>query len=216
LLFEKIWAAAFSLPVQIYAHIHRAGKWPYCEIPCLNETRASDIWCDCSRSRACGFCNSLRRAQAEHPNTAASKRGGTKGEFVDAGELDRARLCCVTEVPSYHAGDINRARACRPAEVRSHGPRWARIDATTAPPAPAQQAIAAAPTPALLAARVAAHQADPATLPSHAESVDVCARYGGHRLDFMRGHHAMWKCVYRTRRQRANVKTTGESVASGR
>ena len=27
----------------------------------------------------------------------------------------------------------------------------------------------------------------PATLPSHAESVDVCARYGGHRLDFMRG-----------------------------
>ena len=68
-------------------------------------------------------------------------------------------------------------------------------------PAPAQQAIAAAPTPALLAARVAAHQADPATLPSHAESVDVCARYGGHRLDFMRGHHAMWKCVYRTRRQ---------------
>jgi hypothetical protein len=68
-------------------------------------------------------------------------------------------------------------------------------------PAPAQQAIAAAPTPALLAARVAAHQVDPATLPSHAESVDVCARYGGHRLDFMRGHHAMWKCVYRTRRQ---------------
>jgi hypothetical protein len=68
-------------------------------------------------------------------------------------------------------------------------------------PAPAQQAIAAAPTPALLPACVAAHQADPATLPSHAESVDVCARYGGHRLDFMRGHHAMWKCVYRTRRQ---------------
>jgi HNH endonuclease len=47
----------------------------------------------------------------------------------------------------------------------------------------------------------AAHQGDPATLPPHAESVDVCARYGGHRLDFMRGHHAMWKCVYRTRRQ---------------
>ena len=68
-------------------------------------------------------------------------------------------------------------------------------------PAPAQQAIAAAPTPALLAARVTARQADPATLPSHAESVDVCARYGGHRLDFMRGHHAMWKCVYRARRQ---------------
>jgi len=36
----------------------------------------------------------------------------------------------------------------------------------------------------------------PATLPSHAEPVDVCARYGGHRVNFMRGHHAMWRCDY--------------------
>jgi hypothetical protein len=73
-----------------------------------------------------------------------------------------------------------------------------------AQPAPAQQATAA-PTPALLAARAAAQQANPPALPSHAESEDVCARYGGHRLDFMRGHHAMWKCVYRTRRQWAGA-----------
>ncbi len=51
-------------------------------------------------------------------------------------------------------------------------------------------------TPVPPAARVADHPAVPATLPSHAEPVDVCARYGGHRVDFMRGHHAMWRCVY--------------------
>ena len=62
-------------------------------------------------------------------------------------------------------------------------------------PAPAKQAIAVAPTPAPPAARVAAPVAS-ATLPSHAEPVDVCARDGGHRVDFMRGHHAMWRCVY--------------------
>jgi hypothetical protein len=66
--------------------------------------------------------------------------------------------------------------------------------------APMQQAVAApavAPSPS----RLAAHQPDPATLPSHAATVDVCARYGGHRVDFMRGHHGMWKCVYRNKRQ---------------
>jgi hypothetical protein len=63
-------------------------------------------------------------------------------------------------------------------------------------PAPAQ---AVAPTTP--AARAADQQAAPETLPSHAEPVDVCARYGGHRVEFMRGHHAMWKCVYQTRRQ---------------
>jgi hypothetical protein len=55
------------------------------------------------------------------------------------------------------------------------------------------------PTPP--AARVADHQVALKTLPSHAELVDVCARYGGHRVDFMRGHHAMWKCAYQTRKQ---------------
>jgi hypothetical protein len=39
------------------------------------------------------------------------------------------------------------------------------------------------------------------TLSSRAEPVDVCAKYGGHRVHFMRGHHAMWKCAYRKRRQ---------------
>jgi hypothetical protein len=61
-------------------------------------------------------------------------------------------------------------------------------------PAPEQ------PTPAPPAARVAANPPGPATLPSHAEPDDVCARNGGHRLDFMRGHHAMWRCVYPRRR----------------
>ena len=65
---------------------------------------------------------------------------------------------------------------------------------TLPPPA---QAVA----PTTPAARAADQQAAPETLPSHAEPVDVCARYGGHRVEFMRGHHAMWKCVYQTRRQ---------------
>jgi len=60
---------------------------------------------------------------------------------------------------------------------------------------------AVAPTPAPAAARVADHQVAPEMLPSHAEHVDVCARYGGHRVEFTRGHHAMWKCVYQTRKQ---------------
>ena len=64
------------------------------------------------------------------------------------------------------------------------------------PPAPVQQAIAVAPTPPPPAARDATDSAVPATLPSHAEPVDVCARYGGHRVNFMRGHHAMWRCDY--------------------
>jgi hypothetical protein len=64
------------------------------------------------------------------------------------------------------------------------------------PPAPVQQAIAVAPAPPPPAARDAADSAVPATSLSHAEPVDVCARYGGHRVNFMRGHHAMWRCDY--------------------
>jgi hypothetical protein len=59
---------------------------------------------------------------------------------------------------------------------------------------PAKHAIAVAPPPALPVPR----DADPvasATLPSRAQP-DVCARNGGHRVDFMRGHHGMWRCVY--------------------
>ena len=59
---------------------------------------------------------------------------------------------------------------------------------------PAKQAIALPPRPALPAPRDADSVAS-ATLPSHAEP-DVCARNGGHRVDFMRGHHGMWRCVY--------------------
>jgi hypothetical protein len=63
-------------------------------------------------------------------------------------------------------------------------------------PSPAQSAITVAPTPPHPPARVAAPPAVPATLPSHPEPVDVCARDGGHRVDFMRGRHAMWRCDY--------------------
>ncbi len=59
-------------------------------------------------------------------------------------------------------------------------------------PSPAPPAITVAPTPLPSPARVAAAAA--------VEPVDVCARYGGHRIDFMRGHHAMWRCDYQRHR----------------
>jgi hypothetical protein len=67
-------------------------------------------------------------------------------------------------------------------------------------PAPSQQAVDT-PTPASPPTRLAVHQTDLAKLPSHGEPLDVCARYGGRRVNFMRGHHGMWKCVYRNKRQ---------------
>jgi hypothetical protein len=68
---------------------------------------------------------------------------------------------------------------------------------------PAKQAITVAPPPALAAPRGADPVAS-ATSPSHAEA-DVCARNGGHRVNFMRGHHGMWRCVYP--RSRSGKKT---------
>src|SRR5262249_2781283 len=101
----------------------------------------------------------------------------------------------LPEAPSYHARDfIAQELADMPKSVQTvrvgSGPTQLPVLS-----APAQQA-AAVPAPASPATRVAAHEAVPATLPSHAEAVDVCARHGGHRVDFMRGHHGMWKCVY--------------------
>jgi hypothetical protein len=63
-----------------------------------------------------------------------------------------------------------------------------------------QQSIAMESEPRPAAARVE-FSSVATTLPSRAEPVDVCAKYGGLRVHFMRGHHAMWKCVYRKRRQ---------------
>lgn len=60
--------------------------------------------------------------------------------------------------------------------------------------APMQQQPAA-PRP-----RVATPLAAPGIPTEHAEPIDICARYGGHRIDFMRGQHAMWRCVYQRRR----------------
>jgi len=57
---------------------------------------------------------------------------------------------------------------------------------------PAKQAIAVAPA---LAAPRDPNAVASAILPSHTEP-DVCARSGGHRVNFVRGHHGMWRCVY--------------------
>jgi len=41
----------------------------------------------------------------------------------------------------------------------------------------------------------------PLPAPTHAQHPtpqhrDICQRHGGHRVDFMRDHHASWRCVY--------------------
>jgi hypothetical protein len=122
-----------------------------------------------------------------HPNAAAQK----------ADSLTPANSIAHDAVLPTPASSIAQELADVPKAVQT-----VRVGRGSTPlpalPAPTQ---AVAPTPAPPAARVADHQAVPETLPSHAEPVDVCARYGGHRADFMRGHHAMWKCVYQTRRQ---------------
>ncbi len=69
-------------------------------------------------------------------------------------------------------------------------PRSIHTVPVTRPPAPD------APEPERPAARVDAQPDAPTTSPPHAQTADVCARYGGRRVDFMRGHHAMWRCIY--------------------
>jgi hypothetical protein len=63
------------------------------------------------------------------------------------------------------------------------------------PAAPEPERPMQAPLP-----RVSAQTDIAATSPSHAPPLDVCARSGGRRVDFMRGHHAMWRCIYPRRR----------------
>jgi hypothetical protein len=67
--------------------------------------------------------------------------------------------------------------------------------------APSQELpVTAQPTPGPSAARVTDNPPDLATSPPHAAQLDICARNGGHRVDFMRGRHASWRCVYPRRR----------------
>jgi len=56
-------------------------------------------------------------------------------------------------------------------------------------------------TPPRLPELVAPRQADPLPVPSHAEHHapkprDICQRHGGHRVDYVRDHHASWRCVF--------------------
>jgi hypothetical protein len=76
------------------------------------------------------------------------------------------------------------------------------------PPAAPERPMQAPP------ARVATEPDIPTTSPSHAQPVDVCARYGGHRVDFMRGHYAMWRCIYPQRRGKRVSQTARPLLAT--
>ena len=87
------------------------------------------------------------------------------------------------------------------AEEFAQMPKSVQTVAVRSDSLPAKQAIAVAPPPALPAPRDADLVAS-TTSPPHGEP-DVCARNGGHRVNFMRGHHGMWRCAYsRTRFER--------------
>ena len=191
----------FSLPVQIYAHIHRA---------CNGRTVKYRVRMKSAQAifgaivAALGFAAFVTFYDEFKPGTQTPPPPNEAAQKADsltpANSIAHDFAVLPKSLHTTPVTSIAQELADLPKSVHTV-PVGRGSTPLPALPAPAQQAIAAAPTPALLAARVAAHQADPATLPPHAESVDVCARYGGHRLDFMRGHHAMWKCVYRTRRQ---------------
>ncbi|PWT85113.1 MAG: hypothetical protein C5B58_03550, partial [Acidobacteria bacterium] len=86
---------------------------------------------------------------------------------------------------------IHKRLATSIAEDFADMPKSVRTVPVRSETSPAKQAIAVAPPPAQSAPRDADPVA-PATLPSRAEP-DLCARNGGHRVDFMRGHHGMWR-----------------------
>ena len=132
------------------------------------EHRARNLWHSGGRVRARGHCDISSSVLAERAIAAAANRGDTEGGFIGPAGAGSARVCRFAEIRSYRPGHATAGAA----------------------------ALAAGATMALPAARVAADPAVPATLPAHAEPVDVCARYGGHRVNFMRGHHAMWRCDY--------------------
>ena len=75
-------------------------------------------------------------------------------------------------------------------------PRSIHTVPITRPPAPPPAAPEPERPTQAPPARVDAQPDVPTTSPSHAQPADVCARYGGRRVDFMRGHHAMWRCIY--------------------
>ena len=92
----------------------------------------------------------------------------TRKAIIGPAGAGNARVCRLVEVRSYRPGDAPGGAVALTSDAKERSPQLA----------------------------IAADPAVPATLPSHAEPVDVCARYGGHRVNFMRGHHSMWRCDY--------------------
>ena len=139
-----------------------------------NEQRASIFGVSAGRGLARDYCYTSSSALVARAVATAANRGDTEGGFMARPESVRSRSPSCRR--SVHTVSVTRHPAPSPT-----------------PPAPVQQRAVAQPPPR---ARDATHSAIPTTLPSHAQPLDVCARYGGHRVNFMRGHHAMWRCDY--------------------
>jgi len=124
--------------------------------------------------------------RAPHPNAAAQKAD----PLTPANSIAHDFAVLSTPASSIAGELADVPKSVQPVSIGR--------GSTLQPALPASTQVVAPTSPA---ARVADHQVALKTLPSHAEPVDVCARYGGHRVDFMRGHHAMWKCAYQARKQ---------------
>jgi hypothetical protein len=84
-----------------------------------------------------------------------------------------------TESGVIGAAGVRCARVCRFAEIHSYGSDNPTADAAALPPG--------AGTTDASTARARCHSAGYShNIASHAQPVDVCARYGGHRINFMR------------------------------
>ena len=130
-----------------------------------------------------------------HPNEAAEK-----GDLLTpASSIAHDFAALPKSVHTTSTSSISQNSAVLPKSVRTVPVVRA---STLQPPlgAPPQQSTATESEPRPATPRVE-FSSVATTLSSRAEPVDVCAKYGGHRVHFMRGHHAMWKCVYRKRRQ---------------
>jgi hypothetical protein len=135
-----------------------------------NEQRASNLWCDPGRGLTCVRCYTSSCALVAPAVTAAANRGPTESGVIGAAGVRGSRVCRVAEIHSYGSYNPTAGAAARPA-------RAGTADAG--------------------AARARCHSAGYShNIAITRQPLDVCARYGGHRVNFMRGHHAMWRCDY--------------------
>jgi hypothetical protein len=178
----------------------RAVGNPYGEVASLNETAQAIFGALAATlglaAVATFYDEFLPGTQTPSHSNEAAQKGDA---LTPASSIAHDFAVLSKSVPTAPASSILQDFAVLPKSIHT-GPV---VRGSTLQPAlgvPPQQSIAMELEPRPATARVE-FSSVATTLSSRAEPVNVCARYGGHRVHFMRGHHAMWKCVDRKRRQ---------------